>query len=153
MGLVLLGLFSKGNHPATRPEAAVEPQLARTVVIAAVAGNAHELGAHAISILFERAGWRVFCTGADTPAEDVALLCERADADLLALSATIATQREAAALTIERVRASRPEQLVLVGGEAFGENDQLWRRIGANARARNGGDAVLLSAELCGLGD
>ena len=25
-----MGFFSKGNHPATGPEAAVEPQLART---------------------------------------------------------------------------------------------------------------------------
>lgn len=124
-----------------------------TVVLASVAGNAHDLGVRAVASLFEGAGWRVHCTGANTPAEDVALLCERVDADLLALSAALAPQRPMVGATIARVREMRPEQRVLVGGPAFAGERDTWSALGADACATSGRQALELAAKLCQLAD
>lgn len=122
----------------------------RTVVVASVARDAHDLGVHVVSAFFELDGWRTICLGADTPIEDMVQLVVRFDADLVALGATLGGQRESAARTIEALRAARPGQRVLVGGAAFAGGAALWRRIGADAYASSAGEAVERGRQLVG---
>lgn len=126
-------------------------QNGRTVIVSSVEGDAHDMGVHFVSAFFELDGWKSICLGADTPVEEIVRLSTRFDADLVALGATIGTQRQAIARTIAALKATRPGRPVLVGGAAFEGGDDLWRRIGADARATSARDAVKLGRELAGL--
>jgi len=126
---------------------AIEPN-GRTVVVASVARDAHDLGVHVVSAFFELDGWRSICLGGNTPIEDLVQFVARFDADLVALGATLDVQREVAARTIEALRAARPGQRVLVGGAAFAGDAALWRRIGADGYARSASEAVELARKL-----
>jgi methanogenic corrinoid protein MtbC1 len=132
---------------ALAPE--VEPN-GRTVVVASVAQDAHELGVQVVAAFFELDGWRSICLGANTPSEDLVQLVVRFEADLVALGATLDGQREITARTIEALRAARPGQRVLVGGAAFAGGAALWRRVGADAYASWAGEAVELGRQLVG---
>ncbi len=122
----------------------------RTVVVASVARDAHDLGVHVVSAFFVLDGWRSICLGGNTPIEDLVQFVARFDADLVALGATLDEQREVTARTIEALRAARPGQRVLVGGAAFAGDAALWRRIGANGYARSAAEAVELARKLAG---
>ena len=112
----------------------------KTVVAASVAGNIHEIGTRLVSDFFELAGWRAVCLGADVPADEIQLAVSYFDADLLALSATLATHLKAAAETVERVRPSGTP--ILVGGLAFEDAPTTWQTVGADAFAATAGEAV-----------
>ena len=124
----------------------------RTVVAAAVAGNRHDIGLWAVSDLFDLAGWRAICLGADVPAPDIRNAVSHFGADLLVLSATLTTQIRAARKTIETVRMA-PDQCVaiLLGGLAFREVPHLWERLDADGHAASGTEAVRKGASLVGL--
>jgi methanogenic corrinoid protein MtbC1 len=123
----------------------------RTVIVSSVEGDAHDIGVNFVSAFFELDGWRSICLGADTPVEELVRLSLLFDADLVALGATLGTQRQAIARTIAALKTARPGQRVLVGGAAFTGGDDLWRRIGADAHASSARDAVKLGRALAGL--
>jgi methanogenic corrinoid protein MtbC1 len=119
----------------------IEPN-GRTILITSVAGDAHDIGVSIVSAFFEMDGWRSICLGANTPIEDVVHMTERVDADVVALGATLDTQRAGAAGTIAALRAVRPNQRVIVGGSAFGDQARTWQRIGADAFAGSPREAL-----------
>lgn len=124
----------------------------KTVVAAAVAGNRHDVGIRAVADFFEMAGWRAVSLGADVPAADVAAAVQFFDADLVVLSATLATQLKALREAIESVRAvSDGKAKVLVGGLAFADAEDLWRLFGVNGHAATADAAVELGARLLGI--
>ncbi len=124
----------------------------KTVLAAAVGGNRHGLGARVLADFFEVAGWRSICLGADVPAADVALAVVYFDADVLVLSAALATQLKSVRRTIETVRALPEREVkILVGGGAFADTPDLWRRLGADGHAAGANSAVSLAGRLVGL--
>ncbi len=128
------------------------PANGRTVLIAGVAGNVHELGLRVAADLFELAGWRALLLGADVPAEDLPVAIGYFGADLLILSAVLATQLRPVGDSIAAVRRECGENIrILVGGGAFDEGPGVWRRLGADGYAPTLGDATRLGAELVGL--
>jgi methanogenic corrinoid protein MtbC1 len=134
---------------ATRAEPA--PANGKTVAVASVAGNAHELGVRMLADFFEFDGWRVIFLGTDLPAGDLARGVHYFNADLLVLSATLAPQLAAVEEVIGRVRAeSDTPAAVMVGGLAFADAPELWRRMGADATAANVADALARARELVG---
>lgn len=123
----------------------------RTVVSAAVAGNAHDMGVRAVADFFDTAGWRSLCLGADVPASDVANAAQFFGADLVVLATTLTTQLKNLQNTIAALRASSGESVsILVGGLAFADEPDLWQRIGADGYA-GAGEAVEIGRELVGL--
>lgn len=124
----------------------------RTVVVAAVANNAHDLGLRAVADLYEMAGWRSIFLGADVPSGDLPSVLSYFGADLLLIGATMAVQipRVEEAIAGIRSRCERPVKIV-VGGSAFDEVPELWRRIGADGYAPSIDQAVALGAKLVGL--
>jgi methanogenic corrinoid protein MtbC1 len=122
----------------------------RTVVVASVAHDAHDLGTLVAAALFGLDGWRSLCLGADVPIVDPVAFVTRMDADLVALSATLDEQRETAARTIGALRTARPGQRVIVGGSAFAKGTDLWKRVGADAYAASAEQAVKLGQQLVG---
>jgi len=114
-----------------------------TVVAAAVAGNAHDIGVRVVSDFFELAGWRVVCLGADLPAIEIARAVSYFDASLLLLSAALSTQLKAVRQTVHAVRQLDTKCKIMVGGGALQDAPDIWRQLGADASASTPSDAVL----------
>ena len=124
----------------------------RTVVAAAAIGERHDLGIRMVADFFEMAGWDAAYLGADTPARGLTLFVDEVRADALALSVTMTTSLRGAAATIDAVRSAdlRRCPLILVGGYPFGLAPDLWKRVGADACARDADDAVATANRLLG---
>ena len=124
----------------------------KTVISAAVAGNAHGLATRVVADFFEMAGWRAVCLGADVPVSELAAAAQSFDADLAVLSAAHTTQLKTVRLSIEALRRVEDREVkILVGGVAFAEVPELWRRLGADGHAGPADEAVDLGARLVGL--
>ncbi len=106
----------------------------RRLVAACVASDLHEIGARMVADFFEMDGWDTFYTGAGTPHDAVvaALVAQRAE--LLAVSATIASHVNDVARLIAAVRAHPAcgAVKILAGGHAFNRLPGLWREVGAD---------------------
>ena len=114
----------------------------RTVLVAAVHGNQHDIGARIVADHFEMAGWRSLFLGANTPPEDLAAAAGHHQADLVALSAGLGLQVRATAEAVTAVRQVRPGLPILVGGRPFLMVQELWQAVGADGFARDAADAV-----------
>jgi methanogenic corrinoid protein MtbC1 len=120
------------------------------VVIAAVSGNQHELGARIVADHFALAGWEPIFLGKDSPADEVVWAAKEHGADLIALSASLALQVRTTAQLVEAVRAAIPDTKVIVGGVPFVQIPDLWRAVGADGSARDAAEAVALASRLVG---
>jgi methanogenic corrinoid protein MtbC1 len=126
-----------------RAPAPAPAENARTMLAASVAGNAHDLPLRAAADLFQFAGWRALCLGADVPAADIAQAVDYFKADLLVLAATLTTQLKPLERSIAAVRAIADQRVkILVGGQVFGEAPEIWQRLGADACAGSLADVV-----------
>jgi MerR family transcriptional regulator, light-induced transcriptional regulator len=127
---------------------APQADIGRTLVAAAVAGNAHDLGLRAVTDLFRIAGWRCLFLGPDVPAAEIARAADTFDAHLVVLNATLATQLKPLGEAIDTIRALAPGRKILVGGLAFDGTPELWRQLGADAHAATVDSAVALGNAL-----
>ncbi len=125
-------------------------KIGRTVVVACVSGELHELGARMVADFFEIDGWDSYYTGANTPISDVVQAVIERRAGVLAISATIAHHIEEVKRLIDLVR-DRPEcsgVKVIVGGFPFNHQPGLWQQIGADGSGPDADAAVLLANNL-----
>jgi methanogenic corrinoid protein MtbC1 len=123
----------------------------KTAVIAAVAGNVHDIGLRAVADFYQMAGWRTIFLGADVPADDLPAMLNYFQADLLLLGAMLSTHLPRVEQAIKTVRSTAEKQpKIIVGGAAFDEASDLWQRIGADGYASRVDDAVAMGARLVG---
>lgn len=124
----------------------------RTVALAAVAGNVHDIGLRALADLYQLGGWRVIFVGSDVPAQELPNALTFFEVDLLVLGATLGTHvpRVEQAIRAIRERCERPVKVV-VGGSAFDEAPELWQRVGADGYGARLDEAVALGSRLVGL--
>lgn len=135
------------SHGEPRPA-----ETGKTVLAAAVASNAHDIGIRAVSDLFEVAGWRVISLGANVPPGDVASAAKFFDVDLIVLAATLSTQLSQLRATIDAVRSSCGDDIkILVGGNVFLDAPDLWSSLGADAYAADVSQAVEAGERAIGL--
>lgn len=122
----------------------------RTLVVACVSGELHEIGARMVADLFEMSGWDSYYLGANTPAESVVSSVESANADMLAISATMTfhVSRVAEIISLARNRLGASCPPIIVGGYPFNVAPNLWRRIGADGHAEDAQEAVTLGDQL-----
>jgi methanogenic corrinoid protein MtbC1 len=129
------------------------PQAAagRTVLAAAVAGNAHDLGLRVVADLFRLAGWKCLFLGANVPGEEIARAAQAYRADVVVLNATLTTQLRTLGDSIVLIRRIAPAAKILIGGLAFEDAPGLWRQLGADGYASRMEDAVSTGAALVGV--
>jgi methanogenic corrinoid protein MtbC1 len=131
-----------------------EPSAAngKTILAAAVTGNVHDIGLRAVADAFQMSGWRTIYLGSDVPALELPANLTFFEADLLLLSATLSTQLPRIRHTIQSVRerSERPVK-ILVGGAAFDEAPEVWRKVGADGYGDSIDGAVKEGARLVGL--
>jgi MerR family transcriptional regulator, light-induced transcriptional regulator len=124
----------------------------RTVICAAVVGNVHDMAVRVLADFFDIAGWRAVHLGASVPAAELAAAVQYFEGELLVLSAALSVQLPKLAEAISAVRRieGRPVH-IMVGGLAFEDAPEIWRRLGADGYAADAPAAVELGARLVGL--
>ncbi len=134
--------------------AAKRPTNGRTVVVAAMSGNVHDVALRALADLFQLDGWRVIFIGSDVPLLDLPKILAFYETDLLMLGATISTQLPRVKQAIEAIRERFDTRVrVLVGGAAFDEAPDLWEKVGSDGYAGTIDHALEVGARLVGLTD
>lgn len=123
---------------ATRVRA--EPNTGRMAVVSCSPAERHCIGGAMLAGLLEAAGWEVLYLGATLPAEDIVALADDEAADVVALSTTLTCHLGEVAETIHAVQQLDEPPLVIVGGQAYGGEDDA-RRVGADAYAATASDA------------
>lgn len=90
----------------------------RTLVVACVSGESHEVGARMVGDFFEMAGWDAYFCGANTPTQDIVQSVVERRADVLAVATTMGCHLHLTLELIDSVRADpRCAGLrILVGG-------------------------------------
>lgn len=136
----LMTLIVNRHAPPRNPE--------KTVLLASVSGNAHDIGLRAASHLFRLDGWSAVFLGADMPTSEIARAARSFRVRLVVLSATLATQLGALADAIEAIHQIPDAPRVLVGGLALQESPEAWRKLGADSHAPDLGSAIRVAAAL-----
>jgi MerR family transcriptional regulator, light-induced transcriptional regulator len=103
------------------------------VLVCCTDGEGHALGARMVGETFAAADWSVSYLGASVPADAVARSVAQRRADVLALSTTMPANLPSAERTIAAVRDAAPGVRVVVGGQAYGGDEQRARAVGADA--------------------
>jgi MerR family transcriptional regulator, light-induced transcriptional regulator len=124
----------------------------RSMLVACVAGEQHELGARTLADLFELSGWRTSFLGADVPSRELVALIKqsRRPPDLIALSATMPENLGSLASTMAAVRDGLRVP-IMVGGTLFHGRSDLATRLGADASADDAEAALARADELVSL--
>lgn len=140
---VLSVLFDRFWHPASKKAKAV---------IAASCNEFHELGARAVGDLLEIDGWEVHYLGSNLPVEALVETVQRVRPFLLGISVTIPFNLRKAEEAIRLIRSK--EELsgmkILLGGGAFRESGDLWKRLGADACPMNAREALKTANDFLG---
>lgn len=122
----------------------------RRLVATAVQGELHEIGVRMVADLLEMDGWDTHYLGANLPADHIVRIVAEREAEVVAISATLASHVGQVADLIRRLRAGpgAPRAKVLVGGYPFNLVEGLWARVGADGFARNAQEAGAVAAGL-----
>jgi MerR family transcriptional regulator, light-induced transcriptional regulator len=127
------------------------PANGRTVLCAAVTGNVHDIAVRVLADFFDISGWRTVHLGANVPTPELATALQYFDGELLVLSAALSVQLPTVAEAIAAVRRIEGRKVqVMVGGLAFNDTPDIWRRLGADGYAPDARAAIRLAAELVG---
>ena len=120
------------------------PRQKGTIVVTASPGELHEIGVRIVADLFEVGGWNVHCTGANTPAQSITDLVQQTNARVLCISTTLATSLPAVSELIDQVRSDCQSAAphILVGGQAYMSDPNLWQQVGADSFALSARDGI-----------
>jgi methanogenic corrinoid protein MtbC1 len=134
-----------GMASAPRP-----PPNGRSVVLACVEGNDHDLGLHLVADAYRLAGWRVDCLGGNVPTSDLVRFVATRAPDVLGLSVAFAYQLRLVRSIVAGVQSAALQRgpLVLAGGAAAVRYERIALGLGAHAVARDAADAVAQSSRL-----
>ena len=121
----------------------------RSMLIACVEDDRHELGARTVADIFQLNGWRTSFFGANLPARELISLIDkvRPKPDLIALSATMPTHLAQLESTVSIIRDSSNIPII-VGGHLFHENPGLAERLDADGDADDAEAALSLADTL-----
>ena len=95
------------------------PSRERSIIIACVGSEYHQLGGRMVADLCELQGWRGYFLGAATPVPDLLQMIEEHRPDMVGLSLSIYFNMAALLDALDAVTAAYPELPILVGGQAF----------------------------------
>jgi methanogenic corrinoid protein MtbC1 len=132
------------------PRILATPRIGRTVVVACVGNELHEIGARMVADFFEMDGWDSVYIGANTPTKALIELVCRERPNLIALGVTMTYHLGTAAALIESLRSdSRCSDVkIIAGGYVFRQHHDLWRSLGVDGFAADAAEAVALGNDL-----
>lgn len=109
----------------------------RVAVVTTAPTETHEFGAWMVADILRNEGWTVHFLGSQLPAEETVRFLRSVQPRLLAVSVTLEIHLPSLRDLVEALRADTEvgQVPVLVGGQAFGHGDRVWRTTGADGRA------------------
>lgn len=129
-------------------------RLHRRIVVSAVSGEQHVVGARMIADFLGADGWDVDFLGANTPSQDLLEFLEQRKPDVLAISVTIEEHLPSALKLVQTIRDSSAHQpRVLFGGRAFSGNAGIAYEMGGDGFAGDALEALREARRLVGLED
>jgi methanogenic corrinoid protein MtbC1 len=136
------------------PHVKAAERVGRSVVIAAVGPELHEIGPRMVSDFFELAGWDAHYMGANTPLSALAAEIEARRPDVIALSTTMAPHLTDLRMAIEALRRTDAGKgaKYLVGGRPFNVAPSLWSVLGADGWAPEATSAIRAAVRLAEAG-
>ncbi len=118
----------------------------KTVVIATVKGDIHDIGKNIVKLLLENYGFRVIDLGRDVAPENVVEAVTEFKAPLVGLSALMTTTVPAMEETIKHLRKKAPFCKIVVGGAVL--TKQLAENIGADKYVKDAMETVRYAQEI-----
>lgn len=115
------------------------------LLAACVGSELHEFGARMVSDLFEYDGWDSIYLGAAVPKEAVLAAIKEHHPLLVLLSVTMPLHLILCRETVEQIRSSFPEVKIAVGGKAFENTDEIWRRWSVDVFAQDARELVRMA--------
>ncbi|MDD5008600.1 MAG: corrinoid protein [Syntrophorhabdaceae bacterium] len=116
------------------------------LLLGVVEGDIHDIGKNLVKIMFEAAGWEVYDLGNNVKIERFAEEQQKANTDIVALSALMTTSMLAMPKIIGALKAQNPGVKVLVGGAPLSQ--EIAQRYGADAYAPDAVTAVKTAVDL-----
>jgi len=113
------------------PKIILKEKIDKTVIVACVENEFHQIGIKMISDIFEMNGWHAHFLGANTPTQELIAFTKIIKPDMLAISLSIYFHLPILENMIQMIRTDFPDLPILVGGQAF----------------RHGGQNILLKYE------
>ena len=123
-----------------------KPNPARTVLLATVHGDVHDIGKNIVATLLGSYGFGVVDLGRDVPPERVVQAARENGVRLVGLSALMTTTVPAMRETVRQLKAELPEVRVMVGGAVL--TGELARELGADGYAADALGAVRFAEAL-----
>jgi methanogenic corrinoid protein MtbC1 len=114
-----------------------------------VSGEFHDIGIRMVSDVLAIHGWNSIYLGNNLPASSVLKAIRDSKADAVGISVTMPYHVNAAAGLIRVIRNSNLQKPVriVVGGRVFNHDSELWKRIGADAYAKDAEHLVAVLSE------
>jgi len=122
------------------PLIAVHSRKQKTVVMATVRGDLHDIGKNIVSLVLRNFGFRVIDLGKDVDAEKILSQARDENADFIGLSALMTTTMEQMSEVISLRNRQAPHIKILVGGAAV--TASYARRIGADIYGKDAMDTI-----------
>ncbi len=119
---------------------------AKTVIIATVKGDIHDIGKNLVTLMLKNYGYNVIDMGKDVPTEDIIAKAKETDAEIIALSALMTTTMTEMKKVIEVVRAEGLKAKIMVGGAVI--TQEYADEICANGYAKDAAGAVKVADAL-----
>lgn len=104
------------------------PKCNRTMISCAVGNELHEMGIRMLSDIFEYHGWDTYYLGAALPETSILDAINEYQPDLVALSVTMPPYLGVCQTVVNLIRAKHPGLKIAVGGQAFRNTDELWKK-------------------------
>lgn len=113
-------------------------------IITASPNEYHEIGARMVADFLEIDGWDVKYLGSSVPEEELIKILKEDNPLLLGISAAMPFNIDKTKSIISAVRNLEPLKniKIMVGGKVFSEDPSLWKSVGADGWAVDGGDAA-----------
>jgi methanogenic corrinoid protein MtbC1 len=135
--------LSRLTLAALRAHFTAARRLGRSVAVACVEGEHHDLGPRLLADLLEMSGYDVRFLGADLPVIELVALVRNDAPDVLCLSASATANLPALRASVKAVRAAAGDRVVLaVGGPALASRPGLARDLGVELHAPDAGALV-----------
>lgn len=139
-GLLMSAEAANAAFSLIRESVPASEKIGRSIVLATVKGDIHDIGKNIVKLIFESYGYRVVDLGRDVPETAVLDALRSSGADLLGLSALMTTTLPAMERTVALVKRELPHVRIIVGGAVL--TGTYARKIGADFYAPDAISAV-----------
>lgn len=123
-----------------------QPRKGKSVLVACVGSELHEIGARMVADIFEYNGWDSLYLGAAVPIEAIQSAAAEQQPDLVALSVTMPQHLPLCREAVQSLRETLPQLKIAVGGNAF-DGTELWKSWGADICTKDARELVLWADE------